>query len=164
MAEGAVPMLIAAILASAPMPAAGTWPVYRNQRFGYEICYPADLLKPEREADNGDGRRFSGSGGVRMLVFGQYNALDQDLASWAQGAAQVYLGKRGRVIYRAGRKDWAVISGTDGKGNIFYTRTIRDKANDAYVTYQLRYPDGRQQRYGPVIARLNRCFGLARGG
>lgn len=32
------------------------WKVYTNARFGYSICYPADLLTGHLEADNGDGR------------------------------------------------------------------------------------------------------------
>ena len=31
---------------------------YANARFGYSITYPDDLLIPEREVDNSDGRAF----------------------------------------------------------------------------------------------------------
>ena len=53
---------------------------YHNQRFGYRIDYPADF-RPQPEADNGDGRRFTSPDGQAVLsAYAGYNALDGGLA------------------------------------------------------------------------------------
>jgi len=38
-----------------------SWRTYSNPRFGYQTCYPHELLKPQPEADNSDGRNLSAS-------------------------------------------------------------------------------------------------------
>lgn len=47
-----------------------TWRTYTNGRFGYSACYPADLLRPQPESPNGDGRAFVGEHGAKLLVWG----------------------------------------------------------------------------------------------
>jgi len=42
-----------------PDPSPSVFDTYCNARFGYCIHYPNDLLYPQREADNGDGRANS---------------------------------------------------------------------------------------------------------
>src|SRR5947207_3694227 len=47
---------------------------YANARFKYSIGYPADLLIPQGESENGDGQVFkeTGSSSVEMRVYGGY--------------------------------------------------------------------------------------------
>ena len=109
---------IAAAVGGTNASAAGTWPTYVNVRYGYQVCYPASALRPQREADNGDGRKFLGAGGAELLVFGQFNATDSSLYHWAADEARIYTGKRGRITYRAARPNWVVLSGDDGVGSL----------------------------------------------
>jgi hypothetical protein len=147
--------LLAAVLAPGM-----TWPRYSNVRYGYNICYPVALLRPQREADNGDGRKFVGADGAELLVFGQWNGEDRSLSDWAADEAQSYTSKRGRITYRAARPNWVVLSGNDGKGFEFYTKTI--KRADEFVTFQIRYPAAQSRVYRPVVERLSRCLTLTR--
>ena len=140
--------------------AATAWPTYVNVRYGYQICYPARLLKPQPEADNGDGRKFSGVGGAQLLVFGQFNVSDSSLGQWAADAARTYTGKRGRITYRAARPNWVVLSGTDGGHFAFYTKTL--KRDDEFVTFQLKYSHDQARLYRPIVERLSRCMVLTR--
>lgn len=48
--------LLALLLLPSFAPAADTFQTYRNSRFDYGIDYPANLLMPRGEADNGDGQ------------------------------------------------------------------------------------------------------------
>lgn len=134
------------------------WRTYSNPRFGYQTCYPHELLKPQPEADNGDGRKFVGADGAELLVFGWFNSDDRSLAQWASEEAVSYVGQKGTISYRVVRKDWAVLSGSDGKGSDFYMKVAKN--GDAFVTYQIRYPTQKAGTYRPVVDRLAKCFAV----
>jgi hypothetical protein len=136
------------------------WPTYSNARFGYAICYPVALLRPQREAENGDGRKFTGADGAELLVFGQWNADARSLSDWAADEVQSYTGQRGRITYRVARSNWLVLSGNDGKGFEFYTKTI--KRSDQFVTFQIKYPVAQSRVYRPVVKKLSGCLTLTR--
>ena len=156
-------LLVAATAVALSLASAGTaaaWPTYVNVRYGYQICYPATVLRPQPEADNGDGRKFVGENGAELLVFGQFNVSGLSLAKWAGDAGQTYTGKRGRITYRAARRNWAVLSGTDGGRFAFYTKTL--KRDDEFVTFQLKYPHDQARLYRPIVERLSRCLMLTR--
>lgn len=143
-------------LSMASAGAAPPWPTYVNTRFGYQICYPAEVLRPQPEADNGDGRKFTGEGGAELLVFGQFNVNDASLADWAADGARTYTGKRGRITYRAARQNWVVLSGDDGGRLVFYTKTL--KRADEFVTFQLKYPRAQARIFRPIAEQLSRCL------
>jgi hypothetical protein len=45
------------------------WTGYRNERFGFSLRYPADVLQPEQTSEAGDGKVFvSRAGDARLLV------------------------------------------------------------------------------------------------
>jgi len=133
------------------------WDVYANARFGYEICYPGDLLTAQPEADNGDGRKFTGTSGAELAVWGGYNVLEQDIDALIGELADA-----GAVItYRRAAKDWAVISGRKN-GDIFYAKVLLEpNAADEVDTvriFRLTYPAGEAKTYDAVAARLAKCF------
>ena len=144
---------------SRPSASAG-WDSYANARFGYQICYPRALLKPQREADNGDGRHFLGVDGADLAVFGSNNALKASLSDEARSQAHTLLGAHGEVSYHVARPTWEVTSGNDGKRFAFYAKTfLRD---DQFVTFEFRYPLRAAIRYKPIVERLSRCFTIGR--
>ncbi|MGF7146835.1 hypothetical protein FHS96_000444 [Sphingomonas zeicaulis] len=161
--EGAA-ILAALVFIPAAMPLAAQaqtnavahrWESYANARYGYAICYPADLLVPQPEADNGDGRVFEGKAGASLRVFGHYNAAEQTMAEAMAGDA-LGLAHDGAVIsYRASRPGWYVLSGRIGD-TIVYRRTIA--AGDRRMTFVLRYPASQAALWNPITARLGRCF------
>ena len=57
--------------ADIPRPTAA-WQTYTNERFGYQICYPADVFMPQGESDNSDGQRFFAPHGGHLTVFGRF--------------------------------------------------------------------------------------------
>ena len=72
-----------ALAASQPLIATSqnNYKTYTNARFKYSIDYPADLLVPQGEAENGDGQAFreKGSSSVEMRVYGGFNVLNETL-------------------------------------------------------------------------------------
>lgn len=151
-----LPSLLASLLLASPAAAADRWADYVNVRYAFRICYPTDLLAAQGEADNGDGQTFTARDGAQLRVFGTGNTLDRSLTAEAQGQARGYLGNNGRVTYRAATPEWAVISGDDGRANLFYTKTVA--RGDEFVMFHLRYPKAAAARYKPVVERLSRCF------
>lgn len=154
--------ILAMAAAAAPQPhsadPSSAWPHYANARYGYDVCY-STAFTPEPEADAGDGRKFAGPDGAQMLIFGQFNAADSTLAQWAESQAKTYTGKRaGKITHRALHPGLAVISGSDGKGNLFYTRTLAK--GDRFVSLQFRYPARQAKRFQPIIEQTARCLTL----
>jgi len=135
------------------------WDVYANARFGYSICYPADLLTAQPEADNGDGRVFSSKSGAELRVWGSYNVLEQDMDAIISDLAD----EGAALTYRHAVKDRGVISGREN-GNVFYAKVLleRNAASgiDTVRAFRLTYPAGEAKTYDAVAARLAKCFRL----
>uniref|UniRef100_A0A9E7ZRH2 Uncharacterized protein n=1 Tax=Bosea sp. NBC_00436 TaxID=2969620 RepID=A0A9E7ZRH2_9HYPH len=133
------------------------WNIYANARFGYEICYPADLLVTRFESDNGDGVVLSSKSGAELRVWGGYNVLEEDMDTIiARHASEDAV-----VSYRRTGKDWAVISGKD-KGTVFYVKALleRNPARDIETerAFRLTYPTSEARTYDAVADRLAKCF------
>lgn len=133
------------------------WKVYTNARFGYSICYPADLLTAQPEADNGDGRVFSDNSQVELQVWGGYNVLEQDMDAVVAGLASA----NAFISYRHTGTNWAVISGKEN-GTVFYAKALKDRRAwddiDSILVFRLTYPQGEAGTYDPVAIRLPKCF------
>lgn len=143
-------ILCAAALLAATTSGAQAEGRYANARFGYAICVP-DGLAGQGEADNGDGQRFVSQDGAELLVYGSFNALDETLA--ARRAATV--ARLGPAAYRAGGRDWFVVSGRAGD-RVYYVRaTLR---GDVFSTMELTYPAAAASRWDALAGRLSRCF------
>ena len=132
---------------------------YDNARFEYSIQYPVDILTPQDEAQNGDGRAFlSPDGTVKMLVWGQYNALFDTLKK----AYLSDLRERSKgVTYKALLKKSYVISGVkDGK--IFYQKTmLNGKDGDGgavFATFTIEYDKADKSKYDPVVRKIAASF------
>lgn len=137
------------------------WKNYVNVRFGYQICYPIAALMPIGESDNSDGQTFKGHNGGELLVFGSYNVEHSSLSDEARSQARSYMGKSGRILYRASKAGWVVLSGNDGRSVDFYNKTIQQ--DDRFITFQLKYPHSRAWQYRPMVKRLSECFRVTKG-
>ncbi|HEY0385728.1 MAG TPA: hypothetical protein VGC64_06930 [Pyrinomonadaceae bacterium] len=123
---------------------------YTNARYAYSISYPANLLVPQGEADNGDGQAFrSRDGAAEMRVYGS-----QDLGGGlAEAYREAQSGKN--VTYKTLKRNWFVVSGTEG-GKIFYQKTMF--RNDVFKTFTIEYDESRKGTYDAVTARIAQSF------
>jgi hypothetical protein len=53
------------------------WTGYRNERFGFFLRYPANVLRPEKTSEAGDGEVFVSSAGDARLLVGVLPMLTQ---------------------------------------------------------------------------------------
>jgi hypothetical protein len=126
---------------------------YVNARFKYSISYPADLLIPQGEAENGDGQVFKekGPSSVEMRVYGGYNVSHETLRSrYAE-----LISKWNNVTYKVIRRDWFVVSAMVN-GKIHYQKTIL--RGDVFKTFEIEYDAVRGSTYNDVTDRLAKSF------
>jgi hypothetical protein len=138
-------------LTSANVFAQGGYKTYSNARFGYSVSYPANILIPQGEPDNGDGQVFlSRDGHAEMRVFGRYNVQNETLRSAFNSAQE---GKS--VTYKLLRGNFYVVSGhKDGK--IFYEKTMLK--GDTFKTFMIEYDEADASTYDAITARVARSF------
>jgi hypothetical protein len=127
---------------------------YTNARFKYSISYPADLLTPQGESENGDGQVFKekGPSSVEMRVYGGYIVSNETLRSryaelvrkWSNG-----------ITYKVIRRDWFVVSAIVS-GKIHYQKTIL--RGDVFKTFEIEYDAVRGSTYNDVTDRIARSF------
>lgn len=139
-------------LASLAPPAYRT---YHNQRFGYHIDYPADL-RPQPEADNGDGRRFASADEQTVLTaYAGYDALDGGLAAhrkmarqgWQEQHATLTLDQRTRTGY--------ALSGRVQE-TIFYQQTVL--RGSTLTTFIWQYPAARKAAMDAIVQHTVRTW------
>ncbi|MEW6131157.1 MAG: hypothetical protein AB1757_29265 [Acidobacteriota bacterium] len=146
--------LISGLLCVRQAYAQGNYQTYTNARFAYAIAYPADLLIPQGEADNGDGQKFiSKDGRAVLLVYGSHNALNQKLKeAFAEASAPT---DDRQVTYKILRADWFVVSGKAGE-KIFYQKTLLK--NGVFKTFRIEYDESQKNIYDTVTAKIAKSF------
>ncbi len=142
------------LIAAAP---ARFYDTYENARYGYHLCYPADLFRPGPEPDAGDGIVLSGPHGAKLTVSGMPSVDDKPTPA---KIVEEEKDQGVRVSYRAQGPGWAVLSGASAEG-LFYGRAIETDGRTA--DWQLTYPKRDQALYAAVIPRLNQCFRMLKG-
>lgn len=129
---------------------------YSNARFDYSISYPAKLLIPQGEAENGDGQKFlSKDGRTEMLVYGSNNALDQTLRQAYQEEISTAQHPTRKVTYQLLRADWFVVSGVE-QGRVFYQKTFLRRG--VFKTFRIEYDESQRGTFDPVTAAIARSF------
>lgn len=123
---------------------------YCNARFGF--CVDVDNQWGKEAAPvNNDGRSFFDGEGLRVNVWGSYNALNETLREAMHNAKN----ELDRVTYEAMRGNWFVVSGYKGS-DIVYTKVFLH--NDTYYTLLITYPTALQKEYNAIVTRLSKTF------
>lgn len=137
---------------------ADIYDTYFNQRYGYSIDYPKDLLFPQGESDNGDGQVFlSKNTDAKLLVYGSNNALEQSLEDIYREQSRGGMPDEPQkvVTYRVLKNNWFVVSGYNA-GKIFYQKTLlHDKQ---FKTFIFEYDEKQKKIYDPINIRLAKSF------
>lgn len=130
---------------------------YSNSRFSYVISYPAALLIPQGESDNGDGQKFlSNDGQVEMIVYGSENTSDQSLRDLynSQLRSEGNQSKR-QVTYKVLRANWYVVSGYEGD-RVYYQKTIF--SGGVFKTFRIEYDKSRADVFDKVTKKVAASF------
>jgi len=131
---------------------------YLNARFQFAVHYPAQLLYPQGEADNGDGQRFlSKDARTTLAAFGNNLALNGSLEAEFEEAARGGIGDHPlRVVtYKKLGNHWYVVSGVE-QGMVFYTKRIQ--VGDQFIGFEFTYPESQRQTWDKVTSQINASF------
>jgi len=132
---------------------AAAFDTYHNARFDYEIAYPPDILVPQEESFNGDGRVFlSADGSVRLTCWGGFNVLNETLKDILESQKD----REGlEVTYEKTGSDWSVVSGFIGS-DVYYARA--EMSGDVIIQFEMTYPQKDKARMDPVVTVISRSF------
>jgi len=137
-------------------PAQENYQTYVNARFAYSISYPANVLFPQGESENGDGQRFlSKDGRAELRVWGAYNVLNENLKDAYERESSITENPGRTVLYRLLKRDWFVISGTEN-GRIFYQKTMLK--GEVHKEFRIEYAESDKSRFEQVVKRIEKSF------
>ena len=144
-------LLFPVLCAAAP---AERWTEYINDRFGYSVEHP-DIFEEAGKPENGDGVWLSSKDGRYALTLsGGYNVLEEDgeamLASRLEDVSHV-LSKEAtpggyRLVY------------DDGKERLFFECAVVNE--EAWTSFVLSCPKEEQERFVPVVERMEKSLGF----
>jgi hypothetical protein len=162
---GAAAAVLIAVLVGpsllAPAPAAESWKLYVNARYGTAAEYPADRFHPGRPPDNGDGQAFTAADGAELRIFAHWN-IDDDRPGNYETSLRSGDSDYADVTYRATGNNWLVLSGNRG-ASIFYEKYIFTKGkNSAIHALTVTYPRDAKAAYDPIVARMARSLRAGR--
>ncbi len=147
-----------AMLSALAVPAAAQehrWETTGNAKFEFTMCFPADLMTPQPESDDGDGRILLAKDGTELRVWGSYNTQDLTPAQALANQTKYIEKDGGKVSYKVARADWLVLSGTMGD-RIFYQRASYDKVR--FASFRLTYPKAQAAKWKPIAEHLSTCL------
>lgn len=130
------------------------WTTWVGWKFGTTIAYPASIFSPLPEPDAHDGRTFVSGDGARIAAFGAFAdglPIAQIYASRARGPDYR------EITYRAGGKNWIVVSGmrdVDGRRSVFYERSYLQQDGQAMHTVVMTYPVETKAVYDKMVGRI----------
>lgn len=126
---------------------------YGNSRFGYSISYPSSL-KPQGEADNGDGQVFKNAD-AELRVYGSNMLLNETLEQEYNAIVK----KGGKtVVYKTIGKDFFVVSSKKNK-MISYQKTTQN-ADGSFITIDFTYKESKRKIYDAAITKIVKSLKL----
>jgi curved DNA-binding protein CbpA len=139
-----------------------TWATYQNDRFGFALDYPADLLKTDDRALGDFWRLFvSQDGRTRLLVTAGFNSRRLTPATYRQSMVDgVYRGAS--LEYAPLRKTWFVLAGSSG-ADMFYERVTFACDGRIIHRWRLTYPASERDHYSQIIERMHLGYKHVRG-
>jgi hypothetical protein len=148
--QRAVLLLLAMTIAAA---AGADLTTYTNQRYGYSIRYPASLLKPVKNTDDGAGQAFaaiSGDAAFRVAARPLAGRSPQELADEAQ---QICPGAK--PYYRVAKQGLAAVSCRTGDHIVYQKSLLRDGME---IRVRGEYPARERQVWDGVVTSIARSM------
>lgn len=127
---------------------------YYNQRFGYSVKYPSNILIPQPFPSNRDGQVFiSHDKKIKMSVFGQFNVsenFDQCYQNRLVRKQQL-----GFVKYTQKKDTYFILFGNENNF-VFYEKTLFSQGN--CLTLVIYYAPSLQPAFDLILAEISLSF------
>ena len=135
---------------------------YCNERYGYCIDYPLEVLYPQGESGSGDGQVFTSADSQdTLLVYRDFSDMsDPDTKFTLKAEYEHDIADQGndrgkRITYKKSGKDFFVLSGYRGD-KIFYQKTML--SNGQLITCILSYRKSEKEIYKQISERVFQSF------
>ncbi len=126
---------------------------YCNARYNYCITYPSSLI-PQKEADNGDGRKFlSKDKNVVLIVYHTYGIQETPEMNLKEEYNRLL--KDSEVTYKVFKQNWFVVSGYK-QNKIFYQKSYIDE--DGLKIFILEYPVDQKDKWNRECGKISESF------
>jgi hypothetical protein len=142
-----------------PQPVVTADATYGNARYGYDVAYPAALLKAGQEPDAGDGVVFAPTAGdADVRVWGEFNINgDSPVAilrfDLAHNCAQ------DKISFQVSKPDLIAYSCLSPRGRIVYAKTV--VRAETMATVRFEYDPAERETWSPVIRQMANSLTLA---
>jgi hypothetical protein len=134
------------------------WRLYRDSVYDFSIELPFAVFEAALEGGRGLRLEQVGGGSAYLDVYGAQNVRGlspQDFVSMLEQNDLV-----GEVTYRAGGKNWFVLSGyytaerPDDEQMIFYTKFMFSQDGTRISAFEVSYPRGEKELFDAIVVRL----------
>ena len=125
---------------------------YVNEKFGFEVEYPKNLLIAQGESANGYGQVFESQDKAAVLrTYAKFNTSDIPLEKSFERA------QNGKVTEKNidEKTGTFMVTGVHG-GTVYYIKTYL--IDDVYIVYEFRYPEDKKDYYGPINEAMSQSF------
>lgn len=138
------------------------WGTISDNRYGFQIAYPAAILFPVETPSGGEGRVLqSADGKVKLLIATFRNEQKLGLDAYRQFLLDGnYAGTR--IDYQPVRNRWFVLSGERG-GFTFYERVTFSCGGDLINSWAMIYPTAEKRRYDPILETIAKTYSPGAG-
>ncbi len=161
-------LMMAMLGVAAACTAAGDgWNTYGNARYGFSVCYPATVLFPEGESDNGDGNTFATRD--KSVIVRAYAGYAMEPEGGRKALAERFhmdvteAEKHGyKISYQSLKPGLYAYSGVAHEGTpkarVIYQKTFERAADKADISLEAEYPESASGMMNPVIDRMAGCL------
>ena len=145
------------VLTTISLAQATDWDTYSNARYKFSVDYPKGLFEVTKKSDNGDGITLTNIDS--SIEFRAYAFNNGDELPLAQVRDIIIEDNDERnVTYKASKKNWIVISGTeeeDGRTMIFYQRLAASSDLSKFSAFEFIYPQADKAKYDGLLKRMS---------
>jgi hypothetical protein len=143
---------------TAPTP---TYQLYRNERLGYSLSYPTNLLSPQGESADGSGQRFASKNNRTFLIVTGFRGrspadlhelyVKQSRSAPPENPTRV-------VTYQVEKQTWFVVTGYEQE-RVWYEKAMI--ARDTLAYFHFEYDASQKQLFDPVVEKISKSFAVS---
>jgi hypothetical protein len=141
---------------------AGNWEWYRSERFGYSLLFPADLLSPRGESQDGRGVEFLSEDGKTKLKVLTVENKERVTAEEYRATLMRDFPQYGAIHYGPMGQSWFVLSGMH-ESSIYYQKIMFACGGRLINAFALTYPEERKGAYDAMVTKIEKNFHPASG-
>jgi hypothetical protein len=134
-----------------------SWTTYRNERYGFNLQYPADVFAVEKRSEAGDGAVFASADGQAKLLAGALANEPRQSVTTYQDYVQRNSYAGFAIDYRPLGTNWFVLSG-DGNGQTVYEKVMFSCEGRLINSFALIYPTAAKRRFDAIVEGIQATF------